>query len=330
MEIIISYSNDEEKIADTLIDWVESTFFERCTVIKSPSVDGFSDGALWIKKDYKPAGILPLLINIIGPDSVKNTSSIFQTGCAWGKGIPVISICHSGVSKNTLISPFKHFQAIDAESPNFAKNIIMLIAKLLKVQKIPRIAFSEMTAEMIHVISRISGKTPVNKKKIPEIQSPVTKNIFSEISEELTGIFSQEELKGLDEQLNNSDDNQKRVKYVYDDSPVPEKPKTPKPIEKKIVKASGEVKIPEPGNTLDDTEVKMIIVISDHDRTGCSIYQITSELNMTISEAEKRLKQLETKKFISPTQALFEEPKYYLTKKSIDYIIKNNINLSLS
>jgi len=88
-----------------------------------------------------------ILIAICSPISIARPWVNFEIGCAWIKEIPIILICHSGLTKSTLPPPIATFQALDFSS-DFPEEIITAVAEYLEVSKIPRLSFSEMYSEL--------------------------------------------------------------------------------------------------------------------------------------------------------------------------------------
>ena len=87
----------------------------------------------------------------------------FETGCAWIKKLPVIPICHLGMTKSALPTPLSSFQALDLDSSSFVQDFLESIAKHFNIPKLPRIDKSAMQSELLKSLNSIKHQTSKSK-----------------------------------------------------------------------------------------------------------------------------------------------------------------------
>jgi TIR domain len=157
-EIFISHIHEESELAVLVKDWIESTFTGRIAVFVGCIGEDIPPGAKWLQKIDEAVTSSKLLIVLSSPISILRPWINFEFGCAWNKGIPVLPICHSGLTLESLPQPLSTFQALNLEDEGFARTLIETIGHLFKITKIPRIAFSEMQSEIIDITKKLSIK----------------------------------------------------------------------------------------------------------------------------------------------------------------------------
>ena len=165
-EIFISHIHEESELAILIKDWIESTFIGQIAVFVGCSGEDNPLGVKWLQKIDEAVTSSRLLIVFSSPISILRPWINFEFGCAWNKRIPVIPICHSGLSIESLPQPLSTFQALNLEGNGFARTLIETIGHLFKIPKMPRIAFSEMEND---IIGRVKKLSPIYEKNISGI-----------------------------------------------------------------------------------------------------------------------------------------------------------------
>ena len=165
MRIFISHIHEEASFALVLKDWVESTFAGQCDAFVSSDHDDLPAGVQWLEEIDNALGDSAAVITVCSPASIARPWINFEAGCAWIKRTPIIPICHSGLSRNALPQPLSRFQALDF-SKDMPSQLIQALAKQLNVDRLPRINFADMYAELQASIPQPSSQ--------PSEQSPAT------------------------------------------------------------------------------------------------------------------------------------------------------------
>jgi len=153
MKIFISHIQEESSFALVLKSWIESTFLGQVDVFVSSDIDDISAGDKWFNSIEQSLNEAKALIVICSQNSVMRPWINFETGAGWIKKIPVIPVCHSGISKSNLPIPLAFFQAVAVTEDNFSLLFIESLAKHLGYSRIPNISFDTMQRELLKTIS---------------------------------------------------------------------------------------------------------------------------------------------------------------------------------
>ena len=84
----------------------------------------------------------------------------FEAGAGYIKDIPVIPICHSGMTVDTLPIPLLFFQSLAAENEGFPFALMRDLAKHLGFTKQPLVPHEKMSSEVRDILTPLKDKTP--------------------------------------------------------------------------------------------------------------------------------------------------------------------------
>lgn len=158
MGIFISHIAEESPLALVLNKWIESTFSGQFGVFVSSDPEDIPSGSKWLDKIDEALKSSKVEIILCSPSSIGRPWIHFEAGCAWIKEIPIIPICHSGLSKSNLPQPLSTFQALELEDNDFSKKLINDLAQHLGLKKIPPITHNEMMSELRNATASIKTK----------------------------------------------------------------------------------------------------------------------------------------------------------------------------
>lgn len=148
MKIIICHIHEDTSIAQILQDWIESTFVGQSDVFVHSDDEIILSDAAWLEKVDDALEGANALILVISPTSIQKPWLNFELGCAWMKGIFILSICHSGITIANLPPPLSMFQGLDLIQENFPEMLFTLLGKQLGIRKLPHLNFAEMAGEI--------------------------------------------------------------------------------------------------------------------------------------------------------------------------------------
>jgi len=148
VQIFISHISEEAGLAAVLKDWIESTYLGQVSVFVSSDPVDISAGEKWLDKIDNALETSGLLISLYSSASVDRPWISFEAGCAWIRQIPIIPICHSGLTVTALPQPLSAFQALDINTPDFGKQFFSAISRIFGYSKQPKISFSEFGEEI--------------------------------------------------------------------------------------------------------------------------------------------------------------------------------------
>lgn len=168
-DIFISHINEEKNIAIVLKDWIESTFSGQFKVFVSSDNHSIIAGDKWMNNIYEALTCSKVLIALCSKSSIQRPWINFEIGGAWTKNIPIIPICHSGISKNSLPQPIAQFHALNLDDKESLTLIFKSIAKHLDINRLPRIDYSIMKKEIENALQDIEINSTSLTKQYFEI-----------------------------------------------------------------------------------------------------------------------------------------------------------------
>ena len=157
MRAFISHISEESPVATCLKDWIESTVLGQCDVFVSSDSATLPGGVKWLNEIDSALQAANVFLVVCSAASLPRPWVNFETGCAWSRGIPIIPLCHSGVSKGTLPRPISEFQAIDLADPKFAQLLLESLQAHFKLARLPRINNAEMQTEVAAALASIGS-----------------------------------------------------------------------------------------------------------------------------------------------------------------------------
>jgi hypothetical protein len=130
-EIFISHTSEESALALELSSLIEESFPGACMLFVSSCPSDLPGGQQWMEALLNKLRSASVVIVLCSPQSMLKRWISFEAGGAWARGIPLIPICHSGMTKNSLPSPFNSFQAFNLLSKTFVTDFYASLARHL-------------------------------------------------------------------------------------------------------------------------------------------------------------------------------------------------------
>jgi outer membrane biosynthesis protein TonB len=162
LKIYISHTSDEALLGLLLKDFIESTFLGQVEAILSASSGNSTTDKKWLQGIDEAFGSAKVILLLCSPRSIQHGWIAFEAGCAWMKGTRVVSICHSGLSKSTIPSPLAVFdEVLDAGDRGFVEELFTSLAASAGIQRLPRLSYDTMMAELRATIASIAPKGTV-------------------------------------------------------------------------------------------------------------------------------------------------------------------------
>lgn len=129
----ISHITEEGEIARHLKELVERKFLRSVEVFVSSHEQNIRLGDEWLAAIKSSVGNCGLMIVICSPLSVARPWINFEAGAGWVRGIPVVPMCHSGMTPERLPIPLNTLQAgLLGNLPDIQK-LFMRLAELANI-----------------------------------------------------------------------------------------------------------------------------------------------------------------------------------------------------
>ena len=107
----ISHINEELKVACYLKEFIDRRFLRTVDVFVSSHEDSVGLGDDWLNAVKDSLSSCGLMVVICSPISVNRPWINFEAGAGWIRAIPVVPLCHSGMSPGQLPAPLNTRQA---------------------------------------------------------------------------------------------------------------------------------------------------------------------------------------------------------------------------
>lgn len=160
--IFISHIGDEAAIAEAVKDAISTDFLGMTEVFVSSDLQSIQAGASWLHEVESGLGRANVLLVLCSPRSVSRPWINFEAGAAWLKQIPIVPICHGGLSLMQLPMPLAVMQGVSLSDPRGLKRLYIRIAKTLGAKVLPSRDF-ELLASRLSALQ----PTPLPSKSEP-------------------------------------------------------------------------------------------------------------------------------------------------------------------
>lgn len=145
--IFISHITEERYIALALKQLIETEFLGLAEVFVSSDPKSLAVGTRWLDVVSNALDSAAVEIIICSPDSISRPWVNFEAGCAWTRKIPVIPLCHSGISPSELPMPLSQLQGVVAGTEDGIRRMFETIAKEIGINT-PKTDFSKAIVEL--------------------------------------------------------------------------------------------------------------------------------------------------------------------------------------
>ena len=160
MEVFISHIKPEAPLASVLKKWIEDTFHQRVKVFVSSDEDSIPPGQEWFREIEDSLSSTKVVLAICSKESVHRPWINFEAGAGWIRSIPVIPICHSGMTVGGLPQPLSNLQALDVEEDGFARRLMAAVANGLGLAgAYPLSDYQEIETGIQAALSKIAAKS---------------------------------------------------------------------------------------------------------------------------------------------------------------------------
>lgn len=203
MQAFISHITEESSIAICLKDWIESSLLGNCSVFVSSDSEAIPAGFKWLDKINDALQTTQVMFVLCSSQSLQRPWINFEMGYAWSRNIPVIPLCHSGVTKSSLPRPVGDFQALDISDSNFVNLLLESLKIHFKLSKIPRIDSASMQEELLKAISIVKQIDAASVQYKQNATEGLAKKLFSGEGIKILHYLGQQGRKLSPEQISN-------------------------------------------------------------------------------------------------------------------------------
>jgi hypothetical protein len=146
-QVFISHISAETEIAKRLKQRLDNDFLGMLDIFVSSDRETIRAGEKWLDEVDRALRAADAQLVLCSRESVGRPWVNFEAGAAWLRHIPVVPVCHSGLSLVDLPVPLNMLQGVECASAAGLQKLYDTMAALLGV-KTPAVDFQAMAADM--------------------------------------------------------------------------------------------------------------------------------------------------------------------------------------
>lgn len=160
--VFISHITEESDLANIISEEIKSSFLGMLDTFVSSDGESLPAGGRWLDLIDNALSISAIQISLCSPQSIKRPWINFEAGASWIRRIPVVPLCHSGLSKGGLPVPLSMLQAADLNNAADLKIVFNELSKVLGAARTPDIDYTGLIEKSL---SFVENYTYFNKIK---------------------------------------------------------------------------------------------------------------------------------------------------------------------
>jgi hypothetical protein len=142
--VFISHITEERNIAEALKRILQKSFLGMIEVFVSSSPDSIPAGNNWLETISNALNSCRAEIILASPISVKRPWINFEAGAGWVRGVPIVPLCHSGMTPSKLPVPLNLLQTFQAkDEDSLRKRLLPILAQVVGCE-VPEIDLTEL------------------------------------------------------------------------------------------------------------------------------------------------------------------------------------------
>jgi hypothetical protein len=190
--VFISHITEEKAVATALKALVEASFLSMIDVFVSSDPASIPLGQKWLDNITFGLKRCAVAIVIASPESVRRPWINFEAGAGWIRDIPVIPLCHSGMTPARLPQPLGTLQAATATEEAELKLILPVLSKPLG-STLPTVDF----APFIHAVKEFESLAKERAALIASVPLAMTDGLAAHEIEVLLTIADETDAPNL-------------------------------------------------------------------------------------------------------------------------------------
>jgi hypothetical protein len=161
MKVFVSHIMEEAELAALLKARIDEDFLGKIECYVSSDTESILAGENWLNsvEDALKSALVEVIL--CSPASVKKPWINFEAGAGWMRGIPIVPVCHSGLTPSDLPMPMSVLQSISASEPDGLLRLYATIANAHK-SRVPRVPFDALVAKILEFERAYKERMPPN------------------------------------------------------------------------------------------------------------------------------------------------------------------------
>jgi hypothetical protein len=135
--IFVSHISEEGEIAALLKKAIEDDFLGLVSLFASSDIGSIVAGEDWLAAVQGAMNEASAVMVLCSHASIQRPWVQFELGAAWARQVPIIPICHSGMSAAELPMPLSRREAIELNAPTGFERLYQAVAQIIGLDRIP-------------------------------------------------------------------------------------------------------------------------------------------------------------------------------------------------
>jgi len=157
--VFVSHVSEEAEVAELLKAALTRDFLGLVNVFVSSDTESIAAGDQWLASVERALEECTLMIILCSPSSVDRPWINFEAGMAWMRHIPLVPVCHAGLTPRDLRMPLSLRQGVELEKPDGLRSLYRRIADVLTCQ-VPTRSFDDLARELVRPSAMGTGTLP--------------------------------------------------------------------------------------------------------------------------------------------------------------------------
>jgi TIR domain len=145
--VFLSHITEEAEVATAIKTLIEPHFLGLLDFFVSSDGESIKMGQKWLDAVSTALKTCAVQIVLCSPQSVTKPWINFEAGAAWIRDIPVIPLCHSGMTPSALPMPLSLLQAANLTDVGGMKLVVPILAQALGA-KTPKVDFTDFVEKI--------------------------------------------------------------------------------------------------------------------------------------------------------------------------------------
>jgi hypothetical protein len=176
ISVFLSHITSESKLADLIKQYAQRDFIGLVEVFVSSDRTTIPVGSKWLEEITNALNKSELHIVLCSPESIRRPWINFEAGAAHVRNIPIVPICHSGLTPAQLPVPLSEYEGIVLSTEEGMKSFYRVIANALG-SEIPTVDFGAYVQEISSLeITYNQRRTDLGKDSMGDTGSEIVKN----------------------------------------------------------------------------------------------------------------------------------------------------------
>ncbi len=157
VDIFVSHISEEKAIARVVVGWMKRTFFQRPLPVFLDE-QSVPLGEAWQARIEAALKTAQMMFVVASEKALKARWVTLEIGAAWERGIPIVFLCHTDLTRDTLPLPYVGRRSLDLHTPQCPEQLLTAVAARFQMGALPPLAYSEMAKEVDEAIRAVAGK----------------------------------------------------------------------------------------------------------------------------------------------------------------------------